>query len=55
MTHEGRMTRGKAYAEAGKFLDNSETIDYLANKVEEPVEEPVVKPKKEKKNASKQR
>lgn len=49
MTDEGRMARGKANADAGKFLDNSETIDYLASKTEEKVEKP--KKSKEAKDA----
>ena len=31
MTFEGRMARGKANAEAKKFLNNSETVEYLAS------------------------
>ena len=54
MTHEGRMTRGKANSDKGILPDNADTIYYLANKAT-PVEEVVEKPKKEKKNASKQR
>ena len=30
MTAEGRLTRGKENYEAGKFLDNQETIDYIS-------------------------
>ena len=30
MTAEGRLARGKANYEAGKFLDNSETLEYVA-------------------------
>ena len=29
MTAEGRLARGKANYEAGKFLDNSETLAYI--------------------------
>ena len=29
MTAEGRLARGKANYEAGVFLDNQETIDYV--------------------------
>ena len=46
MTAEGRMARGKANYDSGKFLDNPETMEYaksLPNKEE-------VKPNKEKKN-----
>ena len=30
MTTEGRLARGKANYEAKKFLDNSETLEYVA-------------------------
>jgi hypothetical protein len=30
MTAEGILARGKANYEAGKFLDNSETLAYIA-------------------------
>lgn len=30
MTAEGRMARGKANHKAGKFLNNSETLEYMA-------------------------
>ena len=30
MTAEGRLARGKENYEAGKFLDNSETLAYVA-------------------------
>ena len=43
MTQEGRLARGKANYEAGKFLDNSETLEYVATLKKED------KPKKEKK------
>ncbi|KKL15228.1 hypothetical protein LCGC14_2507730 [marine sediment metagenome] len=50
MTAEGRLARGKANYEAGKFLDNSETLAYIETlPKEKPKEE--VKPKEEKKNA----
>ena len=32
MTKEGRLARGKANYEAGKFLDNSETLAYVCKK-----------------------
>lgn len=48
MTAEGRLRRGKENYEAEKFLDNSETLEYVAT-LEKPKEE--VKVKKEKKNA----
>jgi len=42
MTKEGRLARGKENAERGRFLDNQETIDYLATvkpaKTEKPKE-----------------
>ena len=31
MTKEGRLLRGKENYEAGVFLDNSETLEYLAS------------------------
>ena len=38
---EGRMIRGKENFEKGRFLDNSETIAYVASmKVEKPAEKP---------------
>ena len=50
MTAEGRLARGKENYEAGKFLDNQETIDYVATlPKEKPKEE--VKPKEAKKDA----
>ena len=30
MTAEGRLARGKENYDSGKFLDNQETIDYVA-------------------------
>lgn len=30
MTEEGRLSRGKANYEAGVFLENSETLAYIA-------------------------
>ena len=47
MTEEGILARGKANYEAGKFLNNSETIAYAETL---PKEEPVAeeKPKEEK-------
>ena len=49
MTAEGRLARGKENYDFGKFLDNQETIDYVATlPKEKPKEE---KPKEEKKNA----
>lgn len=48
MSKEGILLRGKANYDSGKFLKNSETLEYISTlKVEEPKEE---KPK-EKKNA----
>jgi len=46
MTAEGRLARGKANYEAGKFLDNSETMAYVETLQKE-------KPKEEKKTDSK--
>jgi len=46
MTAEGRLARGKANYEAGKFLDNSETLGYIAT---------LEKPKEEKKIDSKEK
>ncbi len=43
MTAEGRMRRGKENYEAGKFLDNAETLEYLNSLPKE-------KPKEEKKD-----
>ena len=45
MTEEGRLARGKANHEAGKFLDNSETVAYVALL---PKEKPKVIPKEAK-------
>ena len=51
MTQEGRLKRGKANYEAGVFLDNSETQEYLRSieQPEEPKEKPKSKEVKEKK------
>ena len=49
MTVEGRLARGEENYEAGKFLDNSETLAYIETL---PKETPT---KEVKKNASKQR
>ncbi len=46
MTAEGRLSRGKANYEAGKFLNNSETQEYIKS-IKQP-EAP--KPKEEKKD-----
>ena len=43
MTAEGRLRRGKENYEAGKFLDNSETLAY----VESITGKPILKPKEE--------
>ena len=49
MTAEGRLARGKLNYEAGKFLNNSETMAYVETlPTEKPKEED--KPKEEKKN-----
>ena len=49
MTAEGRLARGKLNYEAGKFLDNSETMAYVETlPKEKPKEE---KPKEAKKDA----
>ncbi len=45
MTHEGRMARGKENFERNRFLNNSETLEYLATKANKPE-----KPKEEKKD-----
>ena len=37
MTSEGRLARGEANHKAGKFLNNSETLDYVAT-LEKPKE-----------------
>jgi len=44
MTAEGRVARGKQNYEAKKFLDNSETLAYIATL---PKETPKKEPKKE--------
>lgn len=39
MTEKGRLERGKANYEAGKFLKNSETLEYVKTlKAEKPKE-----------------
>jgi len=46
MSVEGRLVRGKANYEAKKFLENSETLEYIATlEVEKP--EPVKKKQKQ--------
>lgn len=51
MTAEGRLARGKANFLAKRFLNNSETLEYMAT-LEKPKE--TIKPKpKEVKNAGK--
>tara|TARA_R100000750_G_C2312101_1_gene82871 strand:+ start:231 stop:398 length:168 start_codon:yes stop_codon:yes gene_type:complete len=51
MSSEARLARGKANYEAGKFLNNSETLAYTSTlKVEKPKEQPKTK-QKETKNA----
>ena len=50
MTQEGRLARGKENYEAKVFLDNSETLEYIATlPKEKPKEEPKSKEVKEKK------
>ena len=51
MTAEGRLARGKENYEAGKFLDNSETLEYIATLPKEKSKEEV-KPKEAKKDAT---
>jgi len=53
MTAEGRLARGKANCEARKFLDNSETKEYIATLPE--VKEAKPKAKEVKKDASHRR
>lgn len=48
MSSEGRLARGKANYDAGKFLENSETVEYAATVKAKPKEE---KPKEKKENA----
>jgi len=43
MTKEGRLARGKLNHEAGAFLDNSETLEYVAT-LSKPKEEVKSKP-----------
>ena len=50
MTAEGRLARGKANYESKKFLDNSETLAYIATL---PKEAPKVEPKEKPKEAPK--
>lgn len=46
MTHEGRLARGKANYDSGKFLKNSETLAYIETlPKEEPKEVKETKPK----------
>ena len=41
MTTEGRLARGKENYDKGRFLENSETIAYVASmKAEKPTEKP---------------
>lgn len=48
MTSEGILARGKANHDAGKFLDNIETLAYVATlPKEKPVEKPVEEKPKE--------
>ena len=53
MTAEGRLARGKLNYESNKFMDNSETLEYIATlPKEKPKEEKVeeaIKPKEKKK------
>lgn len=52
MTHEGRMARGKLNYEAGKFLKNSETLEYINSLPKEIEKKPKeFKPKEAKKDA----
>ena len=46
MTTEGRLRRGKENYEAGKLLNNSETLAYIATLKKEPVEKPKEEVKK---------
>ena len=50
MSHEGRMSRGKANVDAEKLLDNADTLYYLANKPAEG--KPRGRPKKEAEDGS---
>ncbi|MCK4521972.1 MAG: hypothetical protein KAU20_05325 [Nanoarchaeota archaeon] len=45
MTAEGRLQRGKANYDAGKFLKNSETLAYIET-LEKPKEKPKAAEKK---------
>ena len=40
MTAEGRLARGKANYDKGKFLDNSETVAYVKTLKEAPKDKP---------------
>ena len=62
MTAEGRLARGKANCETNKFLDNKETLDYIASRTTVNVPVPLdknalnnLKPKEEKHGKSKSR
>ncbi len=46
MTKEGRLARGKANYEAKVFLDNSETLEYVATLSKEKPKEELKKGKK---------
>ena len=46
MSKEGRLQRGKENYEAGKFLDNSETLEYMETLKEKPKEAKNAKPNK---------
>ena len=50
MTVEGRLARGKANHDAGKFLSNSETLEYVAS-MNTPKAAPKEVPKEAKKDA----
>ena len=45
MTKEGRLLRGKENYEAGVFLDNSETLEYVKSLKETPKKEEETKSK----------
>jgi len=45
-----RLARGKANYETNKFLENSETLEYMAS-LKKPEPKPEPKPKEVKKNA----
>ena len=46
MTQEGRLTRGKENHDRGRFLDNAETLEYLATLKGKPKEAKDVRPDK---------